>query len=267
MKLNNKVVVITGAGNGMGREMTLAAILRGAKVYGIDLNAATLAETAALVGDASKFAFEVLDITDRAKIAKLADRVSKALGPVDVLINNAGIIQPFVFVNELDLEHADRVMNVNFNGPLNLIKELLPSLLKRPRVQIANVSSMGGYGPVPGQTVYGASKAALKLLTEGLRSELTNSSVTVTAIYPGAIGTNIAGNSGIDMRLPEGAEAPKMKMTPSPVAAQKMIDGIEADKARVFVGFDAWIMDKLVRLLPERAPRIIYDQMKSILPK
>jgi short-subunit dehydrogenase len=89
----------------------------------------------------------------------------------------------------------------------------------------------------------------------------------VTAIYPGAIGTNIAGNSGIDMRLPEGAEAPKMKMTPSPVAAQKMIDGIEADKARVFVGFDAWIMDKLVRLMPERAPRIIYDQMKSILPK
>ena len=243
MKLNNKVVIITGAGNGMGREMTLAAILRGAKVYGIDLNAETLAETAALVGDASKFAFEVLDITDRAKIAKLADRVSNALGSVDVLINNAGIIQPFVFVNELDLEHADRVMNVNFNGPLNLIKELLPTLLKRPHAQIANVSSMGGYGPVPGQTVYGASKAALKLLTEGLRSELTNSSVSVSAIYPGAIGTNIAANSGISMELPEGAEAPKMKMTPSPVAAQKMLDGIEADKARVFVGFDAWIMD------------------------
>jgi len=267
MKLNNKVVIITGAGNGMGREMTLAAILRGAKVYGIDLNAETLAETASLVGDASKFAFEVLDITDRAKIAKLADRVAKAHGQVDVLINNAGIIQPFVFVNELDLEHADRVMNVNFTGPLNLIKELLPTLLKRPSAQIANVSSMGGYGPVPGQTVYGASKAALKLLTEGLRSELTNSSVSVTAIYPGAIGTNIAANSGISMQMPEGAEAPKMKMTHSPVAAQKMLDGIEADKARVFVGFDAWIMDKLARLIPERAPRIIYEQMKSILPK
>lgn len=188
MKLNNKVLVITGAGNGMGREMTLAAIARGAKVFGIDINADSLSETDALVGDKSKFAFEVLDITDRSKVAKLADRVMAAFGQVDVLINNAGIIQPFVFVNELDFAHADRVMNVNFNGPLNLIKELLPPLLKRPSAQIASVSSMGGYGPVPGQTVYGASKAALKLLTEGLRSELTNSSVSVTAIYPGAIG-------------------------------------------------------------------------------
>jgi len=267
MKLNNKVVVITGAGNGMGREMTLAAIARGAKVFGVDLNLGWLEETAKLVGSKSSFLFEVLDITDRSKVAGLPARVIQAFGQVDVLVNNAGIIQPFVFVSDLDFDHADRVMNVNFNGPLNLVKAFLPELIKRPKAQIANVSSMGGYGPVPGQTVYGASKAALKLLTEGLRSELTGTGVSVTAIYPGAIGTNIAGNSGISMEMPAGADAPKIKMTPSPVAAQKMLDGIEADKARVFVGFDAWIMDKLVRVMPERAPRIIYDQMKSILPK
>jgi NAD(P)-dependent dehydrogenase (short-subunit alcohol dehydrogenase family) len=267
MKLTGKVVVITGAGNGMGREMTLAAIKRGAKVYGIDISETNLTGTMDLVEHKDSFKFEALDITDRTKVASLPEHVKQAFGHADVLINNAGIIQPFVFVNDLDFEHIDRVMNVNFNGPVNLIKVFLPILLKRPFAQIANVSSMGGYGPVPGQTVYGASKAALKLLTEGLRSELTGTNVTVTGIYPGAIGTNIAGNSGIKMELPAGVDAPVMKMTAPVDAGRIMLDGIEADKARVFVGSDASMMDKLVRYMPERAPRIIYEQMKSILPK
>lgn len=267
MKLKGKVVVITGAGNGMGRAMTIEAIARGARVYGVDISQNNLDETAALLSDKAGFASEVLDITDRAKVANLPDRVIAAFGAVDGLINNAGIIQPFVFVNDLDYEHIDRVMNVNFNGPVNLVKAFLPHLLKRPEAHIANVSSMGGYGPVPGQTVYGASKAAVKLFTEGLRSELTPTNVKVTAIYPGAIGTNIAANSGISMELPEGTDAPTMKVTPVDEAGRIMIDGIEADKARVFVGNDAAMMDKLVRFMPVKAPGIIYDQMKSILPK
>jgi len=267
MKLTEKVVVITGAGNGMGREMTLESIRRGAKVYGVDISQKNLEETASLVSSKDAFKFEVLDITDRAQTVTLPERVIAAFGQVDVLINNAGIIQPFVFVSELDFEHIDRVMNVNFNGPVNLVKSFLPHLAKRPEAQIANVSSMGGYGPVPGQTVYGASKAALKLFNEGLRSELTPTNITVTAIYPGAIGTNIAANSGISMELPDGAEAPAMKMTPASEAGRIMIDGIEAGKARVFVGKDASMMDKLVRFMPQRAPGIIYEQMKSILPK
>jgi len=267
MKLNGKVVVITGAGNGMGREMTLEAIARGAKVYGLDISQEKLDETAKLVGKKDHFKSEVLDITDRTKVESLPDRVIKAFGDVDGLINNAGIIQPFVFVNNLSFADIDHVMNVNFNGPVNMIKAFLPVLLKRPVAQIANVSSMGGYGPVPGQTVYGASKAAIKLLTEGLRSELTGTSVSVTGIYPGAIGTNIAANSGIKMELPAGADMPAMKMTAATDAGRIMIDGIEADKVRVFVGSDASMMDKLVRYMPERAPGIIYNQMKSILPK
>jgi len=267
MLLNGKVVVITGAGNGMGREMTLEALRRGASVFGVDLKADALAETAKLAGPNAKFASLAMDITDRAHCAALPVEVAKALGPADVLINNAGIIQPFVFVDELDFEHIDRVMNVNFNGPLNLIKAFLPTLKQRPEAQIANVSSMGGYGPVPGQSVYGASKAAIKLLTEALRAELTETKVHVTAIYPGAIGTNIAGNSGIKMDMPAGADAPKMKMTAPADAGRIMIDGIEGNKARVFVGGDAAMMDKLVRLMPVKSGEIIYNQMKSILPK
>ena len=266
MKVSKKVFVVTGAGNGMGRAMSQEIIARGGKVFGVDINAKNLEETAGLVANPANFKSEVLDITDRAKCARLPDQVIKAFGQVDGLINNAGIIQPFVFVDDLDFEHIDRVMNVNFNGPLNLIKAFLPVLKKRPEAHIANVSSMGGYGPVPGQTVYGASKAAIKLLTEGLRSELTPTNVKVSAIYPGAIGTNIAANSGITMDMAN-TDAPAMKMTPVDQAGRIMIDGIEADNPRIFVGSDASMMDKLVRYLPVRAPKIIYDQMKSILPK
>ncbi|HRD39265.1 MAG TPA: SDR family NAD(P)-dependent oxidoreductase, partial [Bacteroidia bacterium] len=71
-------------------------------------------------------------------------------------------------------------------------KSFLPHLLKRPEAHIVNISSMGGFLPVPGQSIYGATKAAVKLLTEGLRSELLDTNVRVTLIFPGAIGTNIA---------------------------------------------------------------------------
>jgi NAD(P)-dependent dehydrogenase (short-subunit alcohol dehydrogenase family) len=267
MKLNGKVVVITGAGNGMGREMAIEAIARGAKVFGVDISEANLKGTSELVSDSSAFSYEVLDITNRELVAKLPAKVIAKFGVVDALINNAGIIQPFVFVADLDFEHIDRVMSVNFDGPVNLVKAFLPELRKRSVAHIANVSSMGGYGPVPGQTIYGASKAAIKLFTEGLRSELKSTAVAVTAIYPGAIGTNIAANSGISMELPAGTEAPAMKMTPAPMAAKIMLDGIEADKARVFVGSDASMMDKLVRYMPVKAADIIYNQMKSLLPK
>ena len=110
----------------------------------------------------------------------LPNEVKKLAGEPDALINVAGIIQPFVKINELDFNAIDRVMSVNFFGPLNLIKAFLPGLLTRPEAHILNVSSMGSYAPVPGQTLYGASKAAINMLTEGLRSELKETNISLT---------------------------------------------------------------------------------------
>lgn len=264
MKVSNKVIVITGAGNGMGRAMTEEFVKRGAKVYGVDMNEAALKETKSLVSNPKNFEYQVLNITDRDAVAKLPAAVEKAFGSADILVNNAGIIQPFVKVNALEFEAIDRVMNVNFNGPVNLVKAFLPGLLKKKAAQIANVSSMGGYGPVPGQTIYGASKAAVKLFTEGLRSELLGTTVKVTLIYPGAIGTNIAGNSGIKMDMPAG-DAPQFKMTKVEDAGKIMADGIEAELPRVFVGSDAKLMDRMVRLMPVKAAELIAKQMGSLL--
>ena len=188
----------------------------------------------------------------------------KAHGSVDGLINNAGIIQPFVKVNDLKMEDALHVMNVNFTGPLMLTKSFLPELLKRPEAHILNVSSMGAYAPVPGQSVYGASKAAIKLLTEGLRSELMNTNVGVTIVFPGAIATNIAANSGMTAMTAD-ADSSKFPTTKADVAAKLMVQAIEKNRPRLVIGKDAKLMDRISRLNPVFAAKLIYKQMASLL--
>jgi short-subunit dehydrogenase len=93
-------------------------------------------------------------------------------GKVDALVNVAGIIQPFVKINDLDMDDVDLVMNVNFFGPLNLVKTFLPELISRPEAHIVNVSSMGSFAPVPGQTLYGVSKAASRVTSSAIAGKM-----------------------------------------------------------------------------------------------
>jgi short-subunit dehydrogenase len=266
MKVANKVIVVTGAGSGMGRELALELARRGARVAAVDMREESLTETAKLVVEISgTISTHAMDITDAKAVDALPAAVKKALGDVDGLINNAGIIQPFVTINDLDFAAAEHVMNVNFYGPLRLIKAFLPNLLKRPEAHILNVSSMGAYAPVPGQSIYGASKAALKLMTEGLRSELLDTNVGVTVVFPGATATNIAQNSGMVVPAAGSAEASQFTQTPANVAAKKMVDAIENNTPRITTGQDAKTMDILTRLNPLWAAGVIYKQMKSLL--
>lgn len=262
MRVENKVVIVTGAGSGMGRELTLELIKRGARVAAVDIRQESLDETVKIAGG-SAAAF-VLDVRDFEAVRELPTKIQASMGDVDILINNAGIIQPFLPIQDLSFEDAQRVMDINFYGPLALVKAFLPALLERPQAHILNVSSMGAYAPVPGQSIYGASKAALKLMTEGLRSELMGTSVGVTIAFPGAVNTNITTNSGLAM--PElGTEAPKFKSMEAGKAAKIMVDAIEKGRARVTVGKDATMMDRLSRINPVFAANLIYKQMKSLL--
>lgn len=270
MKVQNKVVVVTGGGNGVGRELVLALLSRGASVAAVDINAAALEETVALAGmNRGNLATWTVNITDRAEVEALPERVISRFGAVDGIINNAGVIQPFVRLKDLEYAAIDRVMNVNLFGTLYMTKAFLPHLLARPVAHITNISSMGGFLPVPGQTIYGASKAAVKLLTEGLNSELLGTNVRVTVVFPGAMGTNIAANSGVSINgHQQGKDQPgPIKMLAPSKAAQIIIDGIENDRSRVLVGADAKLMDAVYRLNPQRAARFIYSQMKSLLPR
>lgn len=264
MQIQGKVIVVTGAGSGMGREIALELVRRKAKVALVDFRKETLAETVLLVKNlGGECSSHILDVTDAKAVIALPAAVKLALGEPDALVNNAGIIQPFLKVNDLSIEDAHHVMNVNFNGPLTLTKAFLPGLIARPDAHVLNVSSMSAYAPVPGQSVYGASKAALKLFTEGLRSELLGTKVGVTIVFPGAIATNIAANSG--MKITADANSSPFPTTPAEVAAKLMVESIARNKARLVIGKDAKTMDILSRLNPLYAAKLIYKQMASLL--
>lgn len=267
MKVANKVLVVTGAGSGIGREVVFEALRRGARVAACDINPATLAETAQLAAAGDRLSTHELNVADRAAVEALPNAVIARFEAVDGLVHCAGIIQPFVRLKDLDYPAIERVMAVNWLGTLYLTKTFLPILLARPEGHIVNVSSMGGFLPVPGQTVYGASKAAVKLFTEGLHGECAGTTVRVTVVFPGAVATNIAANSGVSVPA-SGADAERMarRITPADRAARAILDGMERNAARVLVGGDAKLMDLLYRLSPTLAAAFIARQMRSLLP-
>ena len=263
MLLNNKILVVTGAGSGIGKELVLALLKKDAKVVAVDLRQESLNILKKEVGEDKNLITQALDISDKTAVEKLA----KELSDIDVLINNAGIIQPFKKVNDLEYVDIEKVMNVNFWGTLYMTKAFLPDLLKRPEAYIANVSSMGGFLPVPGQSVYGASKAAVKLFTEGLYAELLDTNVGVSIIFPGATATNITKNSGVEAPKVSDEQMKKFKALPAGEAARLIIEGIENNKPQIFLGSDCKGMNVFYRLSPLRAIKLISNQMKSLLPK
>ena len=265
MNVQDKVFVVTGAGSGMGRELTIQLIAKGAKVAMADINEKGLEETQHLAGK-EQTSIHVLNVADRAAVERLPQEVMDHHGQVDAIINNAGIIQPFVSVSELSYEVIDRIIKVNLYGPIYMTKTFLPILLERPEGYIANVSSMGGFISFPGQTLYSASKAALKIFTEGLYGELKNTRVGVTVIHPGAINTNIQSNSGLEVS-PQSAEpghAAAMPMLDADKAAEIIIEAIENNKFNVMVGEDAKQLDQLYRANPENAVNLIVEQMAKM---
>lgn len=267
MNVFGKTFVVTGAGSGMGLELSRQLVEHGAIVAALDLRAAGLAKTAEAVGSRTdQLSTHVIDVSDRNAVERVRIEVLERHGQIDGLINNAGIIQPFVTIEHLTLEQIERVMNVNFYGTLYMIRAWLPHLKSRPEAHIVNISSMGGFLPVPGQAIYGASKAALKLMSEALYAELLETNVRVTTVFPGAVATHITENSGV--QVPQtGIEETQHEALPADEAARLIIDGIEHDAFHVLVGSDAYLMDKLSRLMPERAVRIIQKQMKALLPE
>lgn len=266
MKVQDKVFVVTGAGGGIGGQIVSVLLARGAKVAAVDLKEEALQALKQSIGNTEALSTHALNIADRAAVEQLPKAVIAVHGSVDGLVNCAGIVQPFVRVNDLDYDAIERVMNVNFYGTLYMTKAFLPELLQRPEGYVANVSSMGGFLPVPGQSVYGASKAAVKLLTEGLYAELLNTNVHVSVIFPGATKTNITKNSGVKAPTTASADQNQSFQMLSPEeAATIIVNGIEKNQPQIFTGKDSRTMNKLYRLNPVYATKLITKRMQSLL--
>lgn len=260
MKVYNKVIVVTGAGGGIGSELVCQLLDKGAKVAAIIHKSGLekMESLASIHGD--KISIHIANLANRGEVENLPEKVIAIYGCVDGIINNAGILQQFQSVNHLDYEQIQRVMDVNFYGTLYMCKSFIPHLLNRPEAHITNVSSMGGFLPVPLQSIYSASKAAVKMLTEGLQLELRDTTVGVTIVLPGGVDTNLVRNSGIEREV--GDHSYKM-LSPNEAAAI-IIKGMEKKKYRVLAGNDAKIMDFLYRLNPKKATDIIANKIKTL---
>ena len=268
MIVKDKVFLVTGAGGGIGGEIVSSLLKRGARVAAVDLkNESLIALKEKNAEYSDNISTHAIDITNREAVENLPQSVIDAQGAIDGIVNCAGIIQPFVKVNDIDYKAIERVMNVNFFGTLYMTKAFLPHLLSRPEGYVANVSSMGGFLPVPGQSIYGASKAAVKLMTEGLYAELLNTNVHVSVIFPGATATDISKHSGVAAPTTEAASAQsgKIKMLSAADCAEIIVRGIEANKPQIFTGSDSNMMNKLYRLNPVYATKLIAKQMASLL--
>jgi NAD(P)-dependent dehydrogenase (short-subunit alcohol dehydrogenase family) len=265
MKVTDKVFVVTGAGNGIGRQVVLGLLVRGARVAALDLSEAGLKETADQANAGDRLTTHVVNVTDRAAVLVLPEAIVAAHRQIDGLINVAGIIHDFKPVSQLSYENIERVMAVNFWGTVNTNKAFLPLLEARPEASLVNVASMGALVPFPGQSAYGASKAAVKLFTEGLIAEHQDTALKVSVVFPGGIATNIMGNSGVAMGNMDAAAGAAAKLTSPQAAALRIIEAVETGKPRVTIGGDARMLDRIGRLMPARAIPMIAKKMRELV--
>jgi short-subunit dehydrogenase len=216
MKVKDKRIIVTGAGSGIGRELTLQLLSKGAYVAALDINEQELNKTKEIANN-NRLTLHIVDMANEESINKFKDEYFKNYSVIDGIINNAGIIQPFINVDKLNMDIIYKVMDVNFYGPVKLTKLFLPELL--------------------------------------------NTNVKVTLVLPGAINTNITKNSNVDFGNSENNS--KIKMLSSTKAAEIIINGIEKDKFKIYVGTDSKIMNIMYKMNDKFAIKLVNKKMQG----
>ncbi len=271
--LDGKVAVITGAGSGIGRALALNLAARGSYLVLSDVDDAGLAETVtqARAAGAREVRGDHLDVSDRAAFTTYAASVAADLGTVNLVVNNAGV----ALAGDLeDLEYADMdwILGINFWGVVHGTKEFLPHLIASGDGHLVNISSLFGLVSMPGQSMYNATKYAVRGLSEAVREEMlvAGHRVGVTVVHPGGVKTAIARNARYSAQE-DGAESARLfdqklaRMTPER-AAEIILKGVEADKARVLVGVDAHAVHHVAKLMGSRYQDLVANRAKRIAP-
>jgi NAD(P)-dependent dehydrogenase (short-subunit alcohol dehydrogenase family) len=269
--LTDKVVVITGAGSGIGRALALNAARRGAKLALSDVDDVGLAETARLTGLAT-VRTDRLDVRDRAAVAAYAKSVADEFGVVNVVINNAGVALTGN-VTDMTYDDFEWIVDIDFWGVVHGTKEFLPYLIAGGDGHIVNISSLFGLLSIPGQSAYNAAKFAVRGFTEALRQEMliAGHPVQVSCVHPGGIKTSIARNARATEGEDQAALAEffdrKLAKTTADKAAEVIIGGILHNRPKIVVGPDAKFLDLFVRLLGGRYQRVVATVTKRLMLK
>ncbi|GAA1920433.1 SDR family NAD(P)-dependent oxidoreductase [Nocardioides lentus] len=271
--LTDKVVVVTGAGSGIGRALAVEVAGHGALVAVSDVNEAGLAETVELVKAAGSPLVHSarLDVSDREAFAAYAQAVREHFGRVNVVVNNAGVTMTGDFL-DTTVEEFDWIMSINLDGVITGTREFLGDLIASGDGHLVNISSLFGLISVPGQSGYNASKYAVRGFTEAIREEMlvSEAPVGVSCVHPGGIRTGISRNGrktlGSDAAAIDRLFEEKLaKMEPSR-AAEIIVRGILRNKARVLVGLDAHAIHHAAKTVGSRYQDVTARLTKRMMP-
>lgn len=271
--LDDKVVVITGAGSGIGRALALTCAARGSLLALSDVDEPGLAETVDLAKNTG--AREVhstrLDVADRAAFTAYAAEVAEHFGRVNVVVNNAGVSLSGD-VAEMAYEDMQWILDINFWGVVHGTKEFLPHLIASGDGHVVNLSSLFGLISMPGQSLYNATKYAVRGFSESLREEMLvdGHPVGVTVVHPGGVKTAIVRNS----RVVGGGDKDALirlfdqklaRMTPER-AAETIVGAVLKNQARCLVGLDAHALHHFAKLTGSRYQDVVARVSRRLVP-
>lgn len=251
----DRVVLITGAGSGIGRQLARALAGEGALIAGVDLQGEALEKLTSEL-PSGRAAWAAADVTDRAALRQAVSQLRERLGPVDVLIASAGLgfeTSALAYRGE-DIE---TIIRVNLIGVSNGIDAVLPEMIERRRGHLVGLSSLASYRGLPRMAGYCASKAGLNALLDALRIELKPLGIAVTTLCPGWIRTPMT--AAVDVPMPDILEVED--------AAQRMVEAIR--RRRAFLAFPSRSARpiRLLGLLPSRASDWLLGRVLGSLTK
>jgi short-subunit dehydrogenase len=247
--LAGKVVAITGAARGIGRATAAALIARGARVAIGDIEADLAQRTAAELGSGTIGL--ALDVTNRESFSAFLDQVESQLGPLDVLINNAGIMPVGPFLDESDAT-AKRMVDINLHGVVFGSKLALERFAGRGHGHLVNIASVAGKSATPHLATYVASKHAVVGLSEALRLEFAPSGIDVTVVMP----------VGVNTELYSGLKPLRGMKTPEPEdVAEAIVEALQTGRYEVYVPKRMNAIIRMAALMPRRWAEAVGDAL------
>jgi NADP-dependent 3-hydroxy acid dehydrogenase YdfG len=249
--LGGQVVAISGGARGIGRATAAALLAQGARVAIGDVDAALVETTANELGIGTVGL--PLDVTDRASFETFLQEVENRLGPLDVLVNNAGIMPLGPFVEESDAT-AQQLIDVNVNGVILGSKLALERFLPRGRGHLVQIASMAGKTGIPGGATYCATKHAVVGLSEAIRAELHGTNVDLSVVMPVVVNTELG--SGL-------AQTRAIKVVEPEDVAEAIVEALQTGRYEVYVPRSMKATVRLSAIAPRRLAEAIGRVLKS----
>ena len=262
---SQKKAVITGAGDGIGRQLAIQLNRVGCALWLCDINEKKLAETVKLLSNTQASCQTAqVDMGSKVSVYEWANNIAQQTDSLDLVVNNAGVAYVSTFEDSTD-EDFEWLMNINFWGVVWSSRAFLPLLKRAQTGHLVNLSSIFGMVGIPSQSAYNAAKFAVRGFSEALQAENLNGHLKVSCVHPGGISTNIAHaarSSGTETADERDSQFQALTRTSPEQAASNILKGVAAGRRRILVGPDAWVIALLVRFFPTSYHRFLAKFLK-----